>query len=183
MTEFRWPDGEAADGPGGPIAAARRWIGAVMHDWDWDAAWLLTDPLLRLAQAQAWLWGSRTELGLADHELDELAEALCQDEPTHPLWEELSEVELHIHHQTWSEFDLDRWQVAGRPRVVAPDLEVVLFLRPEEDPIVVTDPPLVVARPFLMRFGEAGWLVAHAGSDQLPVPGWPPEFPSPSTPV
>jgi len=168
------------EGPAGPVAATRRWITAVMHEGDWEAAWLLTDDLLRLAHAQAWLWPKRMSPDLAGDDLDELAAELCERGPDHPLWEEFAEMALYTYQQTWQDFDLSRWAVAGRPRPVAPDLEVVLFLRAEDDPIIAVQGGIMVARPFLMRYCEGSWLVAHAGSDQLPVPGWPPEFPSAS---
>lgn len=167
-----------SDGPPGPVEAAQRWIKAVMEEGDWEAAWWLTDPVLRLAHAQAWLWANREEPELAGEDLDELAESLCTEGSFHPLWDDFAEMALATYDQTWQEFDLQRWTVAGESRLIGPDLEVVLFVRAAENPIVVTEPALVVARPFLMRFTDDGWLVAHAGSNHLPVPGWPPEFPS-----
>ncbi len=148
-----------------------------MHEGDWDEAWLLTDPVFRLAQVQAWLWPLRGEPELVSESLDDLATSICEEGPGHPLWEDFAEVALYTFQQAWQEFDLARWSVDGVPRPVAPDYEVVVFSR-EEEPIITTDETLYVARPFLMHFTGTGWLVAHAGSDQSPVPGWPPEFPS-----
>jgi hypothetical protein len=172
-------DPSGGDGAG-PIAPARRWITAVMADGDWDEAWLLTDDVLRLTHVQAWLWAHRDDAELSDEDLDELAASVCEDGPAHPLWDDFSELVLLTYHQTWQEFDLDRWKVDTSPRPVAPDLEVVVFTR-EEEQIIATDQRFYVVRPFLMHLTDAGWKVAHAGSDQLPIPGWPPEFPSPTT--
>jgi hypothetical protein len=151
-----------------------------MHDWDWARAWSYTDEVLRLAHVQAWLWPAREALEISAEGLDEVAAELCSEGPTHPLWDDFAEIALYTYHQTWQEFDLSRWSVPGPPNPVAPDLEVVLYVRQAENPVIVTDPGLVVARPFLMRFTGARWLVAHAGSAHLPVPGWPPQFPSSS---
>lgn len=169
------------NGHGGPEQAARLWIRAVMQEDDWDTAWALTDEVFRLAQVQAWLWPHRHDLELAGDDLDELAGSLCREGPEHALWEEFADMVLQTYRDTWLEFDLRRWSVAGRPRLVAPDLEVVVFTR-REDPVIQTEQAVYVARPFLMRFDGGAWAVAHAGSDQLPVPGWPPEFPAASAP-
>ena len=163
---------------GSPVEAAGRWIEAVMQDHDWEEAWSLTDDVLRLAHVQAWLWANRMEPELAGEDLDELAQTRLEEGPADPLWEDFAVAALATYDATWLEFDLRRWSVGGEPRLVGPDLEVVYFVRQAESPILVTEPALVVARPFLMRFTEGGWLVAHAGSNHLPVPGWPPEFPS-----
>lgn len=163
-----------------PGRVARRWISAVMQEGDWDAAWLLTDHPFRLAQVQAWLWPQRGEADLVSESLDDVAASMCDEGPAHPLWEEFAEVVIETYHQTWQEFDLGRWAVAGRSRLMGPDYEVVVYSR-EEEAIIATAETLYVARPFLMHLTEAGWLVAHAGSNKLPVPGWPPEFPDPVT--
>ncbi|MDQ3575952.1 MAG: hypothetical protein M3404_13725 [Actinomycetota bacterium] len=160
--------------------AARRWISAVMHQGDWDAAWQLTDAPFRLAQVQAWLWPQRGRPDLVSENLDDLATSMCEEGPAHPLWEHFAAVAVETYHHTWQEFDLSRWAVAGLPRPMAPDYEVVVYSRAEEA-IIPTNETLYVARPFLMHFTPSdGWLVAHAGSNHLPVPGWPPDFPSAS---
>lgn len=148
-----------------------------MHEGDWAQAWALSDAVFRLAQVQAWLWPLRGEEDLVSESLDDVAASMCEEGPGHPLWDEFAEVALYTFHQAWQEFDLERWSVAGLPRPAGPDHEVVVFSRREEE-IIPTAETLYVARPFLMRSTSSGWLVAHAGSDRPPVPGWPPEFPS-----
>lgn len=170
---------EPEDQAGGPAAISRRWIEAVMEDADWEAAWSLSDPVLRLAHVQAWLWPLRAEEGIEADDLEDLAAELCAEGPVHPLWDEFATAAVGTYHRTWQEFDLSRWTVRGSASPVAPDLEVVVYVRRAEAPIVTTE-DLLVARPFLMRFTPDGWLVAHAGGDRPPVPGWPPEFPTPS---
>lgn len=153
----------------------------VMQEGDWDQAWILTDQVFRLCQVQAWLWPQRGDPDLVSEDLDDLAASICDEGPAHPLWEDFADVALRTYLETWQEFDLDRWAVAGLPRPVALDYEVVVFSR-EEESIIAMDETLRVARPFLMHYTPGGWRVAHAGSDRLPVPGWPPEFPAASSP-
>ncbi len=150
-----------------------------MEDGDWEEAWQLTDDAFRLAQVQAWLWPQRGEPDLVGESLDDVAASICDEGPAHPLWDDFADVVIATYHQTWQEFDLGRWSVANRGRAMGPDYEVVVYSR-EEEPVIATDETLYVARPFLMHNTESGWLVAHAGSNKLPMPGWPPEFPDAS---
>jgi len=146
---------------------------------DWDEAWSLTDEPFRLAQVQAWLWPQRGEPDLVNQSLDDVAASICDEGPAHPLWEDFAEVVIETYHQTWREFDLGRWGVTNGPRATAPGYEVIVYSR-EEEAVIPTDETLYVARPFLMHLTAGRWLVAHAGSNRLPVPGWPPEFPDAS---
>ncbi len=179
MSEATTPGSSNGGGAERSGRVARRWIKAVMHESDWAVAWLLTDAPFRLAQVQAWLWPQRGEPDLVSESLDDVATSMCEEGPAHPLWEEFAAVALETYHQTWQEFDLDRWAVAARSRPMGPDYEVVVYSR-EEEAIITTGETLYIARPFLMHHTPGGWLVAHAGSNKLPVPGWPPEFPDAS---
>ena len=100
-----------------------------MHESDWAVAWLLTDAPFRLAQVQAWLWPQRGEPDLVSESLDDVATSMCEEGPAHPLWEEFAAVALETYHQTWQEFDLDRWAAAARSRTMGPDYEVVVYSR------------------------------------------------------
>ena len=164
-----------ASGPARSGQVARRWITAVMNEGDWQAAWPLTDAPFRLAQVQAWLWPQRGEPELVSESLDDVAASMCEEGPAHPFWDDFAEVALETYRHTWQEFDLSRWAIAA-VRQAEPDYEVVVWSRQEET-IIQTDETLYVARPFLMHFTDGRWLVAHAGSNKAPVPGWPPEFP------
>src|SRR5438552_17824879 len=70
--------------PGGPIKAAQAWIEAVQLG-RYDMAWAMTDPRLRLARAQAWIWNNRKDADIAAYKRDELAEILAAERPT-ILW-------------------------------------------------------------------------------------------------
>lgn len=178
MSESSTAPGQNGGGRSRPGPVARRWITAVMHDGAWDDAWALTDAPFRLAQVQAWLWPQRGEPDLVSESLDDVATSMCQEGPAHPLWEDFAEVALETYRHTWQEFDLSRWGIAA-VRPAAPGYEVVVYSR-EEEAIIPTDETLYVARPFLMHLTDGRWLVAHAGSNKAPVPGWPPQFPDAS---
>lgn len=179
MSQADAPGDSGRNGAARSGLVARRWITAVMKEGDWAAAWSLTDAPFRLAQVQAWLWPQRGEPELVSESLDDVAASMCEEGPAHPLWEDFAAVALETYERTWQEFDLGRWSVVGPPRPVSPEYEVLVYSR-QEEAIIETDETLYVARPFLMHLIEGRWLVAHAGSNKLPVPGWPPEFPSPS---
>ncbi len=179
MSHAVTPGGSNGGGAASSGRVARRWINAVMQEADWATAWLLSDAPFRLAQVQAWLWPQRGEPELVSESLDDVAASLCEEGPAHPLWEEFAAVALETYHRTWQEFDLSRWAVAARSRPMGPGYEVVVYTR-EEGAIVPDGESLYVARPFLMHRTAGRWLVAHAGSNKLPVPGWPPEFPEAS---
>ncbi|HSH60697.1 MAG TPA: hypothetical protein VK988_13880 [Acidimicrobiales bacterium] len=179
MSEVAPPERSNGGGREKPDRVARRWINAVMQEADWATAWRLTDAPFRLAQVQAWLWPQRGEPDLVSESLDDVAASMCGEGPAHPLWEEFAAVALETYHRTWQEFDLARWAVASRSRPMGPDHEVVVYTR-EEEAIITAREPLYVARPFLMHRAGGRWLVAHAGSNNPPVPGWPPAFPDAS---
>ena len=42
----------------GPVAVVYEWLGSI-GSGDFETAWMLMDPSLRLCRAQAWLWNNR----------------------------------------------------------------------------------------------------------------------------
>lgn len=164
--------------PGGPIAAATEWLGAVYGESDLRAAWRLTDPDLRLLLAQAWLWANRERTILAGAESDDLkAEAaeLAQVSSPSSYWKMFSTTQLAEFHE--QELDLDSWGFASSPRLIAPDYELLLLAECGADGLLVEEPTQVLAHRYLMHHTSEGWLVAGFGP--APVsPGWPPVRPS-----
>ena len=94
---------EAGTAPGGPIKAAQAWMEAVQLG-RYDMAWAMTDPRLRLARAQAWIWNNRKDADIAAHKRDELAEALSVERPTHPLAEDFASSFFALSSRSWSSF-------------------------------------------------------------------------------
>jgi hypothetical protein len=164
-------------GPGGPVAAATNWLGAVYRENDLRAAWRLTDPDLRLVLAQAWLWANRQRTILANAEPDDLkAEAaeLARVNSSSPYWRAFSETQLLEFRQL--EFDFDTWGFASAPRLIAPDYELLLLTECGADGVLMAEPTQVLAHRYLMHHTTEGWLVAGFGPAPI-SPGWPPVRP------
>ncbi len=161
-------------GASGPVMAARQWLTLILAEDDYEGAWKLTDPVLRLARAQAWIYNNQDFPDVASEDRDELAAALAQRPSAHPLWADFAHTESQQMNEAWAAYSLDRLGAASRPRLLDVDYEIVIFT-PADEPVLITEPTLVEGLVFVMHFTEDGWLVAAPG-DRLPVPGWPPEF-------
>ena len=165
---------EAGTAPGGPIKAAQAWIEAVQLG-RYDMAWTMTDPRLRLARAQAWIWNNRKDADIAAHSRDELAEALATDRPDHPLAEDFAATELHQMRDVYGAFQAGAWGASSGPSAVGPDYVLVLFAHLSSEPLILTGQPQVFSLAFLMHTIGPRWVLA-AFADSLPKPGWPPKF-------
>lgn len=161
-------------GSTGPVEAARQWLTLVLAEADYEGAWTLTDPVLRLARAQAWIYNNHRHEDVASEDRDGLAVALAQSPSTHPLWISFAQTELQQMNRAWAAYSLDRLGAWSRPRPMDLDHEVVIF-SPSDVSNLVTEPTLAQGIALVMHFTEGGWLVAALG-DRLPVPGWPPQF-------
>jgi hypothetical protein len=164
---------EAHFGPGGPVEAAKSWLEDILQRADVRSAWLKTDPDFRLALTQAIIFLNEQSPLLEDQDRDQLAQALAEDSPDHPLWESFAEL-------LTQEFlnDLGEIRIAHRmeatPRPIAPGYELVLFPHAQiEAP--ATDPPEMRAHGVLVHFRQGVWLVAGL-SERRAVPGWPPDL-------
>lgn len=165
-------------GPAGPVEVARRWLEAVLRAGDYARAWALMDDNHRLCRAQAWVHNNQDSPDIALRDRIQFAEALASSPSTDPLWADFAGTELAQMRRTWSDVDLAGLGAASRPRPVGVDLELVVFVRPEEQPAggMTTGATLIPsAIVFTMRSTSAGWLIA-ALDDRVPLPGWPPEF-------
>ncbi len=156
----------------GPVKAAQAWIEAVQLG-RYDTAWAMTDPNLRLVRAQAWVWNNRTDADIAALNRDELARALAQERPDHPLWGDFAATELHQITNVYGTYQAENWGASSGPSTVGPDYSLVLFAHLSGDPLILTDRPPVFSLAFLMHAAPRGWLLASF-SDVLPKPGWPP---------
>jgi hypothetical protein len=163
-------------GPGGPVEAIHRWSDLVLVDGNLRAAWPLMDERLRLVTVQAWLWANRAHPAVTPFDRDEVADSLAGLAFDHELWPTFEQTQLDEFRDEWRDFNHSDWGAASRPRPIAPDLELVLFIRTGGEALMVETPTEMPALPFLMRSTPTGWLIA-AFSDQLPEPGWPPSAP------
>ena len=158
----------------GPVKAAQSWIEAVQLG-RYDMAWTMTDPRLRLARAQAWIWNNRKDADIAACNRDELARALAEERPDHPLWGDFAATELHQTTDVYGTFRPENWGASSGPSAAGPDYALVLFAHLSGDPLIITDRPPVFSLAFLMHAAGRGWALASF-SDVLPDPGWPPKL-------
>lgn len=146
---------------------------AVWGDHSLTEAWPHVDPLLRRCWAQGWLKDQRQTARAQGFDPDEIVEAFTTEQPHHPLWcvfEQLQLEELH----GWRQ-GVHEWVVSAEHKLIGVDLELLYMLpRPEQGDVVAEGTPFV---PLLMSYDrEAGWRVLNFISEQVPVPGWPPQM-------
>jgi hypothetical protein len=158
----------------GPVKAAQAWIEAVQLG-RYDAAWAMTDPRLRLVRAQAWIWNNRKDADIAAIDRDELARALAEERPDHPLWGDFAATEVHQMTGVYGPFRPENWGASSGPSAMGADYALVLFAHLSGDPLILTDQPPVFSLAFLMHAAGRGWALASF-SDVLPAPGWPPKL-------
>lgn len=172
-------------GPEGPVTAAHQFLRIVLLHRDFRSAWRRMDATLRLCIAQAWLWANRKSIDPvlqdAAHDLDGSAAALASEEPAETaLWEAFATTQQRNLVETLmtSTRDPSRLAAASRPRPVADDLELVLFVDSQHGDHMIYRPDATrILYRMLMRRTDRGWLVAGLMSDKPPLPGWPPQFP------
>ena len=106
------------------ISAAWRFIIPALQDHDLAAAWPAVDPTLRLCWAQEWLDLNRSDAVGDGYDLDQVAVALTDDAPNHPLWRHFSRVLLRDP-QGIADFDPDAWGIGANARLHAVDIELL----------------------------------------------------------
>ena len=158
-------------GPGGPVEAAKRWLEDIVLRTDVRSAWRGTDPDYRLALTQAIIFLNQENPLLMGYERDELAHALAQEHPNHPLWASFENLLAGEFLNDLGEVQVENW-TAVSPRPIAPGYELVLFPR---EPGEELEPPEIYAHGILIHFRDGRWLVAGL-SERQAVPGWPPDL-------
>jgi len=155
-------------------SAAWRFLTPALRDNDLTVAWPAVDLTLRLCWAQAWLGLNRAQAAADGYDLHEVAVALTDDAPSHPLWRHFSRVLLRDLHGV-ANVDPNTWGIGANVRVVDVDTEV-LYLQdmtgleggvwqPGQERSVL---------PIVMRLAHGQWRVLNFGSETVPIPGWPP---------
>jgi hypothetical protein len=162
---------QAHFGPGGPVEAAKSWVEDIVVRRDLRSAWRTTDPDYRLALTQAIIFLNPQHPLLLGYERDELAHALAQEDPKHPLWESFENLLAEEFLTDLGEVRVENWSAVS-PRPIAPDYELVLFPRERGEEL---EPPELYAHGILIHFRDGRWLVAGL-SERRAVPGWPPDL-------
>lgn len=146
---------------------------AVWGERSITAAWPHVDPLLRRCWAQAWLKDQRDQAVAAGFDPDDVVEAFTADKPDHPLWCVFEELQLPVL-LDWAP-GLHEWGSSARHIVVGLDIELLYLMpHPDEGDVVAVG---TQRQPMLMSYDEqAGWRVLNFLSEQIPVPGWPPQL-------
>lgn len=160
--------------PEGPVAAALAWLHLVHDEGNVAAAWLITHSNLRLVLAQNLIWPNRSAVGVED--LDELAEALAERIPSHPLWTDLQQGLLRVLGKKYEGVPPVEKLAPLRPRPVDPSHELVFLVDPEMTGPVIAPDAFFESVTLLMSLEDDSWRVAGF-ADREPSPGWPPEFP------
>jgi hypothetical protein len=177
-----WPPEDVAEAAlhyseGGPVAAAQRWLAAT-EAGDFPAFWRLMDDNLRLVVAQDWIWAN-TEIGNpyfpdVPDERDDLAERIAAD--VVPADDELGDLFIAVMTDKFRGigYNSETWGAASRPRLIAPDYELLLFVDTHGEVLTFDEPTLIETDlQLLMHASEGSWLVAGF-TDRIPQPGWPP---------
>ncbi|WP_444950975.1 hypothetical protein [Micromonospora ureilytica] len=160
----------------GPADYGMAWVECILTD-DFLTVWAMLDDQFRLALAQHWIYANRNDRDIARFARDRLAHDLTNPQCLqHELWPRLHAAVLTELQRDLAGWDVDQLGFMSRPRPVSPGYEVVVLGQGIEVRVIDHAEP-VVAYPLLMRLTERGWLVARAGADTMPVPGWPPAFP------
>lgn len=157
------------------VEAAWRFLQSFYGSGDLLQAWPHVDPLLRLCWAQWWLCANQAALETNGYALDEVAEALVVDEPTHPLWGDFQRV-LVRDFTAVSPVDLDTAGIGAAPRVIGLDIELLYVHRevPADGLWPAGASAEVVA--LMMRLSGSHWRVLNLGYEAVPIPGWPPQL-------
>ncbi|MFG1660686.1 hypothetical protein ACGFIY_29530 [Micromonospora chersina] len=160
----------------GPAGYGMVWVECVLTG-DLLSAWALLDDPFRLALAQQWIHANREDADVARFDRDDLAHDLSSPQCVqHPLWPRVHDAVLAELRRDLAGWDAVRLGFLSRPRPVSPGYEVVVLGQGTEVKVIDHSRPMV-AYPMLMHLTERGWLIARAGADTAPVPGWPPTFP------
>lgn len=160
----------------GPAGYAVAWAECVLAG-DLLTAWALLDDRFRLALVQQWVHDNREDADVARFDREDLAHDLSSPQCLHhPLWPRVHDAVLAGLWRDLAGWRADLLGFMSRPRPVSPGYEVVVLGQGAEVRVIDKSRPMV-AFPMLMHLTERGWLVARAGADVAPVPGWPPSFP------
>lgn len=156
------------------MQAAWEFAGAYWVDHDMSAAWLATHPTLRRCWTQAWLMPLAEQASADGYDPDEVVEAFAEDVVEHALWEPFARMQTR-QAQTLP-VDRETWGTKVNPDFIAPGVILVRLL-PVPPGGVIQPEETYASIPLLMQHDEGnGWRLLNFVSEQIPVPGWPPQL-------
>jgi hypothetical protein len=169
--EILYTEFDAHYGDQGPVAAAHAWL-LCLRKGKKREVWKGLDRNIRLALAQDWILANADHPNVSRHDRDELADALAERRPSHPLARHLLTGKLEVLRGHFAEWDPDSWGAASTPRRVGLDYEVVV-MAPADGGILIVDGRPPEQLPLLLRRVGPEWRVANFGPAYV-IPGWPP---------
>lgn len=156
------------------MQAAWRFAQAHWVDRDMRATWLATHPTLRRCWTQAWLTPLLEQARSDGHDPDQVVEAFAEDRVDHDLWQPFARTQAK--QAAALPVDTETWGTKVNPDFVTPDVILVRLLPIPPDGVVQAGEQYASV-PLLMRYDEGpGWRLLNFVSEQVPVPGWPPQF-------
>jgi hypothetical protein len=158
----------------GPLESAWCWITAVIQGGSLAEAWPATDPNLRLALAQSWIWNNRSRPPVSGWPREELARGLSAARSSHPLWQAFADRQVEKLRSWWGNPNLDDWGATVKGSVLPSAYELIRFAPIRTQAGRVPKPPTKAdGRLVLMCSTGEQWLLA-AFDRTPPIPGWPP---------
>jgi hypothetical protein len=160
----------------GPYTTVQLLVDAVMAD-DFERAWALLSPNLRLCRAQQWLWVNRSHPTIAGLDLDIEANALASLDFDNVHWPAFSRLELDDLQSRWADPDIRGCGYAMRRREVEAGRIIQLVdLGGTNTAYIVDRTTEVRAHVFLVSPIDGAWRVSSLSGDTPPTPGMPPEW-------
>lgn len=144
---------------------------SALVDGELAAAWPMMHPDMRLAWVQSWQYSNREAMEADGYNLAEMAEIMAAENgPEHHLWGQFAGVAM----RDFARLGIDEGYGFGSfLRPVGPDLELLHIHRgagvvhPGESAVVVK---------LLMVLDGQRWLALALGSEEPPIPGYPPKL-------
>lgn len=161
------------------LAAAWHFLEPALRDGDLRAAWPAVHSDYRTCMGQNWLHANRQQLSENRYDRNHVLACLVEDDSNHPLWHHFERVMIRSIREVFSNLndDYDELGIGTKPRLIAPDVEVLYVhdlgaltggvWQPGATSYVV---------PLVMRLQDDQWRVLNVGTEAIPEPGWPPRL-------
>lgn len=157
------------------INAAWRFIRPFYGRGDLLAAWKYVHPTLRLCWAQWWLTANSGPLEQDGFDLQEVAQALTEPEPDHPLWANFQRV-LARDLTTSFPININTAGIGTGARPLGVELEALYVHSAVPADGIWEDGAEAYVLPLVMRLEGNEWQLLNLGYEAVPSPGWPPQL-------